>query len=119
MSETPKAPGRDAIDAEWTELLAYLADAEWRPLPTEDRMSDPRTPPATPDMVNHPPHYTTGRIEVLDFIEDQRFGYLEGQVIKYLSRAPHKGAQLEDLKKARFYLARRIAQLEQTEPSNG
>jgi len=56
------------------------------------------------DMVNHPPHYTTGKIEVLDFILDQRFGYLPGQVIKYLCRYRHKGNPLEDLKKAQFYL---------------
>ena len=64
-----------------------------------------------PDMVNSPPHYTAGRIEVLDFIEDQQFGYLDGQVIKYVSRARHKGAQLEDLRKARFYLDRLIRSL--------
>lgn len=61
------------------------------------------------DMVNRPPHYTTGKIEVLDFIEDQRFGYLAGQVIKYVARYRHKGSGLEDLKKARFYLDRLIA----------
>jgi hypothetical protein len=62
-----------------------------------------------PDMVNRPPHYTTGTIEVLDFIEDQHFGYLAGQVVKYVARFRHKGAPLEDLKKARFYLDRLIA----------
>lgn len=60
------------------------------------------------DMVNHPPHYTTGKIEVLDFIEDQRFGYLDGQVIKYVSRYRHKGSAVQDLEKAAFYLARLI-----------
>jgi hypothetical protein len=56
------------------------------------------------DMVNHPPHYTQGKIEVLDFILDQKLGYLEGQVIKYLCRAPHKGTQAMDYHKAQFYL---------------
>lgn len=65
------------------------------------------------DMVNNPPHYTQGKIEVLDFIEDQGFGYLDGQVIKYVSRYRHKGSAVEDLKKARFYLNRLI---ERTEP---
>lgn len=64
----------------------------------------------TPDMVNHPPHYTTGKIEVIDFIEDQRFGYCDGQVIKYVSRFRHKGNAIEDLKKARWYLDRLIKQ---------
>jgi hypothetical protein len=67
-----------------------------------------------PDMVNRPPHYTQGKIEVLDFIEDQKFGYLDGQVIKYVSRFRHKGSAVEDLKKARFYLDRLIAAQEST-----
>ena len=71
-----------------------------------------RRPSTKPDMVNSPPHYTTGKIEVLDFIEDQRFGYLAGQVIKYVSRYSHKGSAAEDLKKARFYLDRLIKSLE-------
>jgi hypothetical protein len=67
---------------------------------------------SAPDMVNRPPHYTTGKIEVIDFIEDQRFGYLDGQVIKYVARYRHKGSAVEDLKKARFYLDRLIASME-------
>lgn len=64
------------------------------------------------DMVNHPPHYTTGKIETIDFILDQHFGYLDGQIIKYVSRYRHKGAPVEDLKKARWYLDRLIAEQE-------
>lgn len=60
------------------------------------------------DMVNHPPHYTQGKIEVIDFIEDQQFPYHLGNVIKYISRAGRKGDKLEDLKKAQWYLARYI-----------
>ena len=67
------------------------------------------------DNVNRPAHYTTGKIEVIDFIIDQRFGYLDGQVIKYLSRYRHKGRPVEDLKKARFYLERLIRELERHE----
>jgi hypothetical protein len=65
-----------------------------------------------PDMVNNPPHYTTGKIEVLDFILDQKLDYLPGQVVKYICRAKHKGARLQDLKKAEFYLKRAIKELE-------
>lgn len=61
-----------------------------------------------PDLINHPPHYTTGKIEVLDFILDQRFPYLEGQIVKYISRHRHKGDSLQDLQKAQFYLTRLI-----------
>lgn len=60
------------------------------------------------DMVNHPPHYTRGKIEVIDFIEDQQMPYHLGNVIKYIARAGHKGDKLEDLKKAQWYLARYI-----------
>ena len=65
------------------------------------------------DMVNKPPHYNTGKIEVIDFIEDQRLGFHEGNVVKYVARAEHKGEQLEDLKKARWYLNRKIQRLEE------
>ena len=64
------------------------------------------------DAVNRPAHYTAGRIEVIDFIEDQAFGYLDGQVIKYMARYRHKGAPVEDLRKARWYLDRLIAATE-------
>ena len=60
------------------------------------------------DPVSHPPHYTQGKIEVLDFILDQEFGYLAGNVVKYLSRYRHKGKPVEDLRKAEFYLKRLI-----------
>lgn len=63
------------------------------------------------DPVNHPSHYTQGKIEVIDFIEDQKLGFHEGNVVKYVARAEHKGNQLEDLKKARWYLDRLIREL--------
>lgn len=60
------------------------------------------------DVINHPSHYTMGKIEVIDFIEDQQLPYHLGNVIKYIARAGHKGDKLEDLKKARWYLDRYI-----------
>jgi len=63
-------------------------------------------------MVCRPPHYTTGRIEVIDFIEDQKLGFHLGNVVKYVARACHKGTELEDLLKARWYLSRKILELE-------
>lgn len=60
------------------------------------------------DAVNHPSHYTRGKIEVIDFIEDQQLPYHLGNVIKYVARAGYKGDKLEDLKKARWYLDRYI-----------
>nr|DAT56996.1 MAG TPA: nucelotide kinase [Caudoviricetes sp.] len=60
------------------------------------------------DAVNHPSHYTRGKIEVIDFIEDQQLPYHLGNVVKYVARAGYKGDKLEDLKKARWYLDRYI-----------
>lgn len=73
--------------------------------------------PSTPlrpivDMVNHPPHYTAGGIETIDFIEAKQLGYNLGNVVKYVSRSTLKGDQLENLKKAQWYLNREIKQLE-------
>lgn len=55
----------------------------------------------------NPKHYQQGNIEVIDFILDQKFSYLEGNIIKYVSRYKYKNG-LEDLKKAQWYLERLI-----------
>jgi hypothetical protein len=60
------------------------------------------------DNVNHPPHYKVGGIETIDFIEAKKLNYNLGNVIKYITRADHKGSRNEDLKKALWYLNREI-----------
>ena len=65
------------------------------------------------NVVNHPQHYTFGKIEVIDAIEDWRLGFHEGNVVKYVARAKHKGHELEDLRKGAWYLNRRIKNLEE------
>ena len=67
-----------------------------------------------PDLVNAPPHYTKGQIECLEYILDQNFCYLAGQVIKYVTRYRHKGKAKEDLSKAQFYLTKLIETLPDT-----
>ena len=69
-------------------------------------------PKVKEDMVNHPPHYTVGGVETIDFIEAKGLNYHLGQVIKYVSRAGKKGDALQDLQKARWYLNREIARVE-------
>lgn len=64
--------------------------------------------------VYSPSHYNTGKIEVIDAIDDWNLGFYEGNIVKYVARAKHKGKQLEDLKKAHWYLERLINSLEQT-----
>jgi hypothetical protein len=56
------------------------------------------------EEVSHPFHYTQGGIEVIDYIKAWNFDYLEGNVIKYVSRYKYKGDRLKDLLKARQYL---------------
>ena len=65
------------------------------------------------DMVNHPPHYTVGGIETIDFIEAKDLNYRLGNVIKYIVRSGKKDSDpLQDLQKARWYLNREIARVE-------
>lgn len=66
--------------------------------------------PAT-DPVNHPAHYKVGGIETIDFIEAKKLGYNLGNVVKYLTRADHKGNRKQDLEKALWYLTREINSL--------
>jgi hypothetical protein len=73
-------------------------------------------------VVDHPPHYCSGKLEVIDVIEewvkpapDAVVGGLHWQVIKYVSRAWLKKDPYEDFCKARWYLNRLINTLA-TEP---
>lgn len=70
------------------------------------------TTPKQIDNVNHPAHYKVGGIETIDFIEAKKLNYNLGNVVKYITRADHKGNMYEDLCKARWYLNREIANLQ-------
>jgi hypothetical protein len=63
------------------------------------------------DAINHPAHYKVGGIETIDFIEAKKLGYNLGNVVKYVTRAGHKGNRKEDLEKARWYLNRELENL--------
>lgn len=62
------------------------------------------------NMVNHPSHYTDGKIEVFDFIQDKGLGFCLGNVVKYVARAGKKNPakRVEDLQKAAWYLQKQI-----------
>ena len=75
-----------------------------------DRMIEMFEP--KPDPVNNPAHYKVGGIETIDFIEAKKLGYNLGNVVKYLTRADHKGNKLQDLRKAQWYLEREIFNVE-------
>ncbi len=66
------------------------------------------------DPVNPPPHYTDGKIEVIDFIEDKNLNFHRGNAVKYIARAgkKDKSREIEDLQKAVWYIDREIKRLE-------
>lgn len=72
-------------------------------IPPDDRIEENRS-----DDIHHPSHYTDGKYEVWDFIDDYGFGYgyHMGCAIKYMSRAGKKDEDtyVKDLRKAREYL---------------
>lgn len=70
------------------------------------------------ETVNHPDHYNANPsgVEAIDVIEHLTFNV--GNAIKYLWRADHKGKQIEDLKKARWYVDREIQRLEKLTDDN-
>ena len=69
---------------------------------------------AVSDTVDHPSHYTDGKIEVIDFIEDKGLDFNKGNAVKYITRAGKKDSskEIEDLKKAQWYINREIKRLE-------
>jgi len=76
-----------------------------------DALGRPVLPPEH-TIVSHPPHYIGGRRhEPIDVILDWGLGFCLGNVVKYIARAGRKGPALGDLKKARWYLDRWIAEL--------
>ena len=81
---------------------------------TEIRDGQVRLVKALTDNVNHPPHYKAGGIETIDFIEAKSLNYNLGNVVKYITRADHKGNKLEDLQKAQWYLNREVSNLEKS-----
>jgi len=91
-------------------ILKDFAELAWQAGAGRDRPEqDPRVPQF--DNVNHPAHYRAGGIETIDFIEAKDLNYRLGNAVKYITRAKHKGNELEDLKKAQWYLNREIDKL--------
>lgn len=83
--------------------------------PTVTSVMDPYTgtslvTPKVESNVNHPSHYNSGKIEVIEAIEDWKLGFDRGNAVKYIARAGKKDPtkEIEDLEKARWYLNRSI-----------
>lgn len=100
--------GYENVAPEWDDEVTIYSDLI-------RHLSTPNEPEG--DAVNHPSHYTRGKIEVIDFITDQGFNYARGNAVKYISRAGHKNpdTEIEDLEKARFYIDYEIKRLKATD----
>ena len=99
--ETPKVEKEN-----WKTLGVFSSDTPMQfssDTPMQIEMFEPKA-----DPVNHPAHYKVGGIETIDFIEAKNLDYNLGNVVKYVTRADHKGNKLEDLRKAQWYLTRAI-----------
>jgi hypothetical protein len=66
------------------------------------------------DNVNHPPHYTQHPSGVECSAVAEHFNFNIGNAVKYLWRAGLKGVQLEDLRKAAWYVNREIERISLT-----
>jgi len=91
-----------AKKANW-EIAAVLTSDKPMPITMEEPKEEPKA-----DMVNRPPHYTVGGIEVIDFIQaklttEEFRGYLQGNILKYSSRVGYKGNADEDVGKLVWY----------------
>lgn len=64
------------------------------------------------NAVDHPSHYNRGKIEVIDFIEDQNLNFNLGSTVKYICRAGFKDDIIQDLQKAAWYINREIKRLQ-------
>lgn len=102
---------KQVADEKWgmvtMNITKQAAEIAQNPLPQQVLHLLKETSPAA-DPVNQPPHYKTGGIETIDFIEAKGLNYRLGNVVKYITRAEHKGNRKEDLKKALWYLQREI-----------
>ena len=64
------------------------------------------------EAVNHPAHYQSNGIEVIDIIENFDLNFNLGNTVKYVLRAGKKGNKKEDLEKAVWYFKRELNKFE-------
>ena len=71
------------------------------------------------EAVNHPPHYNAhpSGVECITIVEHMSFNV--GNAVKYLWRADEKGAALEDLQKAAWYVQRESERRNMTPNGSG
>ena len=113
--QTVRAKNGIAIGYGWGNGQSALTDEELKAM-TDNEFLDliEHDKPTKTDAINHPAYYTDGKIEVSDFIADKNLNFFRGNVLKYICRAGKKDPdkEIEDLKKAEWYLNREIDRLE-------
>jgi len=92
-------------DETWTERVAVYPTSAGLEL-----SADPGGPPHDP--VNRPKHYTSHPSGVECITITQHMNFCRGNAIKYIWRAGEKADEVEDLRKARFYIDKEIERLE-------
>ena len=107
-----KLDGEDEYD--FTISCLNIFDANESELDKAIELIEGKSSETKSDPIN-PAHYTDGKIEVIEYIEDKNLGFCLGNAIKYISRAGKKDPtkEIEDLKKAKWYIERRIKELEE------
>ena len=98
----------EGLDKDWYEKLNQQV---------EEDMAKEKAKSKEKDIINHPEHYTKGGIEVREFIDSWHLDFNSGNIIKYVVRAPYKGTELQDLKKAQNYL-NHLIELKEKEEAN-
>jgi hypothetical protein len=67
------------------------------------------------ETVDHPDHYQGQGIEVIDIIDSFELDFYRGNIVKYILRADKKENEIQDLKKAKWYLEKLITKMENYE----
>jgi len=118
MEQAVKANGQCSAEpiplpsADWRQLSDALN--EWHEVAPGQYAKKDKPKPVEFDPISKPAYYSQGDIEPCQFIEDQRLGFHEGSAIQYNTRARYKGDEIADLKKAVWYLNRKLELLEKT-----
>ena len=104
-----KKPKEDPKAREWDEKNSWFGKKPTKLLVQPQYKDAAMKLLAATDLVNHPPHYKSGGIETIDFIEAKDLNYRLGNVVKYVSRAGRMDTDpVQDLEKAAWYLQREI-----------
>jgi hypothetical protein len=97
------------------QILAITTESENLPRIFTQEEMDSILKNAAPidDLVNHPKHYTFGKYEVIDVLEDWGLDFCLANAVKYIARAGKKDPdkKIQDLEKAIFYINYRIKKL--------